>query len=420
MSPASQKERIRDAVMRSVRSRDLYTEQQVKKMLSALRQAENGVKAELLRIKERSIISKGLEVRRSQLVSIQREIDSIIRDLRKEISLISRRSLKGAFRKSFDDVVNEWAEMGVPSYSGLSHAERLALARDAFSLVDRKALDFLVNYELQLLGNVSRELAEGIKNQITIGLIQGEGIAKISKNIGGIITDPEEFRRVGKTVFKMAQHRTETIVRTETLRAYGQGRHKFYELVNVKWIRWMAVGDKRMCPICRELDGKKFKVGNAPGPPCHPNCRCCSFVDPERLGIKEKQSEVEAESTAVVAAEKKPAVVVMSPDEITEKARKKRSEKQQIGKWVKAGKFEKLNMKQLEEQAKKFSVPVARNKADFIRLLEPLESCVDWENIKGAELKRLLRKHKISSRRLKEELMQALKNAYAIRSLENR
>ena len=119
MSPESQKERIRQAVMRSVQARDLYTEQQVKKMLSALKQAENGVKAELLRIKEKSIISKGLEVRRSQLTGIQNEIDAITRDLKKEMSLISKRSLTGAYRKSFKDVVNEWAEMGVPSYSNV-------------------------------------------------------------------------------------------------------------------------------------------------------------------------------------------------------------------------------------------------------------------------------------------------------------
>ena len=417
MSPASQKERIRQAVMRSVQSRDLYTAQQVKKMLSALRQAETGVKAELLRIKEKSIISKGLEVRRSQLRGIQREIDSITRDLRKEMSLISRQSMNGVFRKSFDDVVNEWADMGVPSYSGLSHAERLKLAADAFSLVDRKALDFLVNYELQLLGNVSRELADGIKNRITIGLIQGESIAKISKNIGGIITDPDEFRRAGKTVFRTAQHRTETIVRTETLRAYNQGRHKFYELVNVKWIRWMSVGDKRMCPRCRELDGKKFKVGDAPGPPNHPNCRCSTFADPETLGIKEKIPEKKQEIASATAVKKTPIVIVMSPKEIAKKARKKRSEKQQIGKWVKAGEFERLNMKQLVEQAKKYGIPVARNKSDFIRLLELLEPGIDWENIKGAELKRLLRKHEISSKRSKEELVQVLKNRWALDKL---
>ena len=154
--------------------------------------------------------------------------------MKKEMSLLSRESMNSAFRKSFDDVVSEWVDMGVPSYSGLSHAERVKLAGQVMGLVNRNALDFLVNYELQLLGNVTRELAEGIKNHITIGFIQSESIAKISKNIGGIITDPEDFRRAGKTVFKTAQHRCETIVRTETLRAYNKGRHKFYETVGVK------------------------------------------------------------------------------------------------------------------------------------------------------------------------------------------
>ena len=417
MSPVSQKERIRQAVMRSVQSRDLYTKQQVKNMLSALKQAENGVKAELLRIKEKSIISKGLEIRRSQLVGIQKEIDAITRDLKKEMSLFSKRSLKGAFRKSFDDVVNEWADMGVPSYSELSHAERLALAQDAFSLVDRKALDFLVNYELQLLGNVTRELAEGIKNRITIGLIQGESIAKISKNIGGIITDPEAFRRAGKTVFRTAQTRTETIVRTETLRAYNQGRHKFYEQVGVKWVRWLSVGDKRMCPVCRELDGKRFKLGDAPGPPAHPQCRCCSYADPESLGIKEKRSEVEDEIAMTVIAGKESDVKIISPDEIARKARKKRSQKQQIGKWVKAGKFEKFTLIQLQDIAKKWGVSTYRTKADFIRMLAPLEPKVDWDNIKGAALRKLLKKQKIGSMKSKIELVQALKNKWVLDKL---
>ena len=414
----AQAEQIAEAVSRSLASREAYTSLQVQNMFNALKEADTRVKAELMRIKERSIITKGLEVRRVQLKGIQREIDSITRDLRKEMSLISRQSMTGAYRKSFDDVVNEWVDMSVPSYSDLSHAERLKLAADAFSLVDRKALDFLVNYELQLLGNVTRELAEGIKNHIIIGLIQGEGIAKISRNVGGIITDPEVFRRAGKTVFRTAQHRTETIVRTETLRAYNQGRNKFYEQVGVKWVIWMSVCDKRMCPVCRELDGKKFKVGKAPGPPRHPQCRCTIFVDPENLGIKETFPAEEQKAALATDAEKKPTVVVMSPDEIAEKARKKRSQKQQVGKWVVAGEFEKLNMKQLEEQAKKFGIPVARNKSDFIRLLEPLEPCIDLENIKGAELKRLLRKHKISSRRSKDELVQLLKNAQAIQALE--
>ena len=282
-----QAERIRIAIENCLNSRDLYTEQQIKQMLRALKEAEKSVKAELVRIKERSIISKGLEIRRSQLQGIQKEIDDIAGDLKKRMSLIAKKSMNGAFRSSFDDVVNEWADMGVSPYSGLSQSERMAFAKNIFSQVDRNALDFLLNYELQLLGNVSSQLAEEIKNRISIGLIQGDSIAKISRNIGGIISDPEEYRRARKTVFKTAQLRTETIVRTETLRAYSQGRHKFYEQVGVKNVIWLAVGDKRMCPVCRELDGNRYRLSRMPNIPYHVQCRCTYFADTESLGIRE-------------------------------------------------------------------------------------------------------------------------------------
>jgi SPP1 gp7 family putative phage head morphogenesis protein len=295
------------------------------------------------------------------------------------------------------------------------------LVVDVFSLVDRSALDFLVNYESQLLGNVSRELAEGIKNQITIGLIQGESTAKISQNIGGIITNPEEFRRTGKTVFKTAQLRTETIVRSETLRAYNQGRNKFYSEVGVTYVVWLAVGDKRSCPECQELEGKRFKVGEAPGPPRHSNCRCVTFADQGNLWIKEKPPAEKKEKELVIATAAKdtPTIVIISPEEIAEKARKKRSEKQQIGRWIKAGEFENLNLSQLQVLAKKWGVSIYRTKEDFIPLLAPLESKVDWDNIKGVKLKKLLLKHKISAMKSNEELVQALKNKQKIKFWKN-
>jgi len=284
--------------------------------------------------------------------------------------------------------------------------------------VDRRALDFLINYELQLLGNVSRELAEGIKNQITIGLIHGESVAKISKNIGSIITDQEEFRRVGKTVFKTAQLRSETIVRTETIRAYNQGRHKFYEEVGVSYVIWLSVGDKRMCPECVDLDGNRYRLEKTPNIPLHPGCRCALFADSESLGIKEKIPVVEQETAASVISKKKPAVVIISPEEIAKKARKQRSRKQRIGKWINAGEFEKLTLSQLQDIAKKWGISIYRTKSDFIPLLAPLESKVDWDNIKGAELKKLLKKNNIKSIKTKEELAQGLKNRWALKNLK--
>ena len=278
-----QADRIRNAIEKSLNSRDAYTEEQVVKMLDALKEAEKNVKAELVSIKEKSIISKGLEIRQSQLLGIQREIDDIAKDLKDRMSLIAKKSMNGAFRSSFDDVVNEFADMGAPAYSKLSHAERLSFAKNVFSRVDRKALDFLLNYELQLLGSVSNYLSEEIKNRITIGLIQGDSVAKISQNIGGIISNPEAFRRAGMTVFKTAQLRTETIVRTETLRAYNQGRIKFFEHIDVKYVIWLSVGDKRMCPVCRELDGNRYRLDKVPNIPAHPGCRCALLADLHRI-----------------------------------------------------------------------------------------------------------------------------------------
>ena len=274
----TQAEQIAEAVSRSLTSREAYTDLQVQKMFSALQEADTRIKAELIRIKEKSIISKGLEVRRSQLKGIRKEIDVITRDLERELSVISRSGLQGGFQQGMKTSIREFGDIGLPFYSDLSAAEQAKIAGQVMSLIDRKSLDFLVNYKLQLLGNVSYELAEGIKQQISIGLITGESIAKISEKIGGIITDPEDFRFAGKTVFKTAQDRVETIARTETLRAYGQGRHKFYETVGVQTVTWLSVGDKRMCPSCRELDGKDFPLEKVPLIPLHPKCRCTTYA----------------------------------------------------------------------------------------------------------------------------------------------
>jgi len=188
-----QAKQIAEVVSRSLAAREAYTDLQVQNMLKALQEADTRIKAELMRIKEKSIISKGLEVRRSQLQGIQQEIDVIAKDLKKELSLLSRNGLQGGFQQGMQTSISEFSDIGLPFYSDLSAVEQAKLAGQVMSLVDRSALDFLVNYELQLLGNVTRELAEGIKQQIAIGLIQGESIAKISEKIGGIITDPADF-----------------------------------------------------------------------------------------------------------------------------------------------------------------------------------------------------------------------------------
>ena len=279
----NQAEKIQQAVLRSLHSRDLYTERQVHSMLKILHKAELHVKSQLVEIGQKKIVNKGLEVRREQLRGISQGIDAIIRDMKSEQTLIMKTAIRDSFQNGITGGIGEFSDLGFPHYENLSGEDRIKLAGQVMSLTDRSALDFLVNYNLQLLGNVTRELADNIKQQISMGIVTGDSIAKISQRIGGIITDPDEFRLAGKTVFKSAQTRVEVITRTETLRAYGQGRNKFYNQIGVKRIVWVTAGDERTCKQCGPLDGKEFLVNEMPTIPRHPACRCAFFAARARV-----------------------------------------------------------------------------------------------------------------------------------------
>ena len=271
----TQAEQIQQAVLRSLHSRDLYTERQVNAMLKSLHIAEMHIKSQLAEVGEKQILKKGLEIRREQLRGIHRGIDEIISDLKINQTVVMRSAVKDSFQNGISGSIGEFSELKFPHYENLSHEDRIKLAGQVMSLTDRSALDFLVNYDLQLLGNVTRELADNIKQQISVGIVSGDSIAKISEKIGGIITDPNDFRLAGKTVFKTAQRRVEVITRTETLRAYGQGRNKFYNQIGVKRVVWVTAGDERTCPQCGPLDGVEFLIDQAPPLPLHVQCRCC-------------------------------------------------------------------------------------------------------------------------------------------------
>jgi len=279
----NQAEQIQQAVLRSIHSRDLYTERQVNSMLKSLRTAEMHIKAKLVVIGEKKLLKKGLEIRREQLRGIQKGIDKIIGDLKTDQTLIMKTAVRDSFQNGIVRSIGEFSELKFPHYEDLSHDNRVKLAGQVMSLIDRSTVDFLVNFNLQLLGNVTRELADNIKQQISVGIVTGDSIAKISEKIGGVITDPNDFRLAGKTVFRTAQTRVEVITRTETLRAYGQGRNKFYNTIGVKRVVWVTSGDERTCPDCGPLDGKEFLVGEMPPFPAHVQCRCCFFAARARV-----------------------------------------------------------------------------------------------------------------------------------------
>jgi len=185
-----------------------------------------------------------------------------------------RANVDGAMKLGIEDGISQLEAMEMPDFKDLSDANRNALLKRTFATIDRTAVDFLANYQVQLLGDVSAELSSAIKRTVTHGVISGKSIPEVARDIGRVVKDPNAFRRAGKTVFKTAQRRATLIARTETLRAHNEGRKVFYREVGITKVRWLVADDARTCPACRALNGNVFKLEEAPDLPFHPNCRC--------------------------------------------------------------------------------------------------------------------------------------------------
>lgn len=104
---------------------------------------------------------------------------------------------------------------------------------------------------------------------------------------------------------------------------------------------------------------------------------------------------------------------ILVPQEISDLAAKKHGEAVKVGIVVSQGEFEKLTVKQLQKLAQANSISIARTKKDFIKLLKPLEPDVDLESLKGAQLKALIKKHRVGALRSKQELIALLKTKLA-------
>jgi len=266
--------RIREAVKRAAQKRDHYAEAHVADLTKALKAASDDVAKQIRRFEEQAALKPWQEMRLAILKDLEKEIDGVALELRTNWKVGLRAHAEESMKLGIDDGIGQLEAMQTPNFKDLSEIERKTIITRTFSTIDRAAVDFLANYELQLLGDVSTQLAAGIKRTITQGVLEGKSIPEVARDIGRVVEDPETFRQAGKTVFKTAQQRATLIARTETLRAHNEGRKAFYREVGVKKVKWLTSHDERTCPECGALDGKVFGIDDAPGPPRHPSCRC--------------------------------------------------------------------------------------------------------------------------------------------------
>jgi len=272
----NQQQRIRDAVAQAIEQRDRYAEERVTDMLRSLESAADDVARQIRRFEEKLTLKPWQQMRLAILRDLEKEVEGIASELQEKWKVGIRANVEGSLRLGIEDGIGQLEAMQVPDFKDLTDVSRNALVKRTFATIDRAAVDFLANYQVQLLGDVSTELASGIQRTVTAGVLAGKSIPEVARDIGRVVEDKEAFRKAGKTVFKTAQQRATLIARTETLRAHNEGRKVFYRQVGVTMVQWLTAHDERTCPVCRLLDGKVFGIDEVEGPPRHAACRCAT------------------------------------------------------------------------------------------------------------------------------------------------
>lgn len=110
------------------------------------------------------------------------------------------------------------------------------------------------------------QLKNSLSSVLSNALIQGK--------------NPREFIPQIRKKFDVSRCNAERLLRTEIARVQTQAQAESYEANGIDEYEYIACGLKDVCPLCKEMDGKTFKLKDMEigknAPPLHPNCHCAT------------------------------------------------------------------------------------------------------------------------------------------------
>jgi len=86
--------------------------------------------------------------------------------------------------------------------------------------------------------------------------------------------DNRKYAKEIQAIEKFTKFEANRIARTETARVATEGSRRGMKEYGIERVEWDATLERRTCPVCASLHGKKFPIDNAPPLPRHPFCRC--------------------------------------------------------------------------------------------------------------------------------------------------
>jgi hypothetical protein len=213
--PSDLAQRIRAAVLKSLSARNRYTDQVTVQLTRSLDQAEKEVAKAILKYRTLGSLPDNKLAALKGLEKLQAELDDIIKRLKREQTLVFKKSTGQAFTRGISQGIEELTVAALPFYADLTPAGIDKLATKVFSIIDTNALDFMVQYNLTLAGDVQRELADGIKRVIMQGIVAGKSTDDIVRDLGKVVLDKDSFRQATEfstTNYERAYHFVEGLM----------------------------------------------------------------------------------------------------------------------------------------------------------------------------------------------------------------
>lgn len=187
----------------------------------------------------------------------KREEDNLKKNLKTEDEYV--KTIHGYYDYMMDQVLNDRTLGEFERQAGILGKTIKDNAQAAHAIVNAsfanaKFSDRIWMYQDMMKAELSKLLQEG--------LIQGR--------------NPRQLARHLEKLFGASKSDAERLMRTELARVQTEAQKQSFEQNGFKQYEFIALGSA--CGICKELDGKHFKVKDMiPGenaPPMHPNCRC--------------------------------------------------------------------------------------------------------------------------------------------------
>tara|TARA_R110002096_G_C14661938_1_gene728462 strand:- start:54560 stop:56911 length:2352 start_codon:yes stop_codon:yes gene_type:complete len=119
-------------------------------------------------------------------------------------------------------------------------------------------------------GTLTRSTQQSVRQQVNIGIAQGESIGSISRRLRGT-----RAARFADGVLQTSRRSANAIARTAVNHVVTNAREETYKANEdvVKGVQYVATLDSRTTDICASLDGKVFPVDEGERPPQHMQCR---------------------------------------------------------------------------------------------------------------------------------------------------